>query len=260
MMTLSPATTVPSFSTPTIDVDVGTVHVWSLPLDAPSSRIAALWRLLSSTEQARAARLRIDRARDQFVVRRGMLRVILGHYLGRRPVELDFQYGPYGKPELAPSANDRSLTFNLSDSYGIALYAVTRDCTLGVDVEQVREHRRHVELADRYFAVAEREELHRLPARARRRAFYNGWTRKEAYVKAIGTGLVTRLDSFAVTLAPGSPARLLTHAPAIRGQWTLASLDTIPGWAAALVVAGDCERIVHRPWAEHGQGSANGSI
>src|SRR5262249_35425066 len=150
----------------------------------------------------RASRLRIDSARDEFVVRRGLLRVILGSYVGCAPDELDFQYGPYGKPELSRSTGVGSLTFNLSVSRGLVLYALTREREVGVDVERVRDGIPHAGLARRFFSAAEREEMRRLPAGATIRGFFNGWTRKEAYVKAIGTGLVTRLDSFTVTLAP----------------------------------------------------------
>jgi 4'-phosphopantetheinyl transferase len=161
-----------------------------------------------------------------------------------------FQYGACGKPALHPATSDGSLTFNLSYSRGLALYAVTRRQEVGVDVEHVRGRLPHADLANRYFSAPEREELLRLPARSTMQGFFNGWTRKESCVKALGTGLVTRLDSFAVTLTPGEPARLLT-APQTAGgprRWTLASLDTIPGYAAAVTVAGDCERILHRPW------------
>lgn len=232
----------------TIDIDIGTVHVWSLSVASFLDQVPVLEPLLSTSERARAFRLRIDAARDAFVVRRGLLRVILGRYLDRAPDELDFQYGDYGKPWVSHRNGDASLTFNLSVSHGLVLYAVTRDREIGVDVERVRGGLPHVGLANRFFAAAEREELRRLPADAVIRGFFNGWTRKEAYVKAIGTGLVTRLDSFAVSLTPGAPARLDAPAPAGGGRWTITSLDEFAGYAAALVVAGDCERIVHRAW------------
>jgi len=237
----------------TIDIDIGSVHVWSLSIWSLLGQVPALEPLLSPAERARASRLRIDIARDAFVVRRGVLRVLLGQYLGRAPEELEFQYGPYGKPEFSPSCGDGSLTFNLSVSHGLVLYAVARDRELGVDVERVRDGLPHAGLANRYFSIGEREELRRLPSAAVIDGFFNGWTRKEAYVKAIGTGLVTRLDSFTVTLTPGAPARLQAPPRMDGGRpWTLTSLDTIPGYAAALVTAGDCDRIVHRPWPPHG--------
>lgn len=185
----------------------------------------------------------MDRDRDRFIVRRGLLRVILGRYVGCHPGELEYQYGEYGKPELPGW-----LRFNLSSSRGLALYALARDRELGVDVERMRDDLRHADLADRYFSTAEREELRTLPAGVAMRAFFNGWTRKEAYVKALGTGLVTRLDSFTVSLTPGAPARLLAPHVSDGRRWTLLSLDVMPGHAAALAVAGGCGRVLQRHW------------
>jgi 4'-phosphopantetheinyl transferase len=244
-----------------ITLDVGTVHVWSARLDPPASQLPQLERLLSSSERARARRLRIDRDREQFVVRRGLLRTILGRYLGIAPKELAFERGLYGKLALDSRTADGSLSFNLSYSHGLALYAVARDQEVGVDVERLRDRLLHVELAERYFSAPERAELRGLPGDSTARGFFNGWTRKEAYIKALGTGLFTRLDSFAITLTPGEPVKLVSpHAPARRGArpWTLASLDSIPGYAAALTVAGEYDRMVLRPWpsaADTGQGA-----
>jgi 4'-phosphopantetheinyl transferase len=229
---------------------VGTVHVWSAQLDVPPSQLQALARLLSSGETERAARLRIDRDRRQFVARRGLLRVILGRYAGSAPEDLSFQYGEYGKPSLEAGTADPSLSFNLSYSHGVALYAIARAREVGVDIERVREEMRHTELAERYFSAGERAELRTLPAGSVPRGFFNGWTRKESYVKALGTGLVTRLDRFSVSLTPGEPARVLAPHAADAGveSWTLMSLDTMPGCAAALTIAGSCDCVVLGSW------------
>lgn len=242
-----------------VDIDVGEVHVWTVILDEYRGQLAELRSLLSPTELTRAGRLRTAAAGDHLVIRRGLLRVILAPYLCRAPRDVSFHYGDYGKPELAPGAGDRSVTFNVSVSHGVALYAVTRGRAVGVDVERMRDGMAHAGLAERYFSAAERTELGRLPAGDVAAAFFAGWTRKEAYVKALGTGLRTRLDGFAVSLAPGVPARLLAPSPGDVRRWTLAGLDTVPGWAAALAVAGDCERIVNRPWPA-GQAFAMGAV
>jgi 4'-phosphopantetheinyl transferase len=229
---------------PKIALDVGTVHVWSASLDPPAEQVRSLESLLSTAERERAARLRIDRDRRQFTVRRGLLRSILGRYLDRPGNELVFQYTELGKPSLDPRTWDGSVRFNLSYSFGLALYAVARDVELGVDVERLRTTVPYAAMATRYFAAAECAELERLPVADRERGFFNCWTRKEAYVKALGTGLVTALDSFTVNLTPGVPAELRHGEPG----WTLTDLDAPPGYAAAIAVAGAYDRITQGEW------------
>lgn len=244
---------------PRLDVEAGSVHVWTASLDQPDSRLVALEALLSSDERARGARLRRDIDRQRFVARRGLLRVILGSYLGCAPEEIALRRGFFGKPELAPSTSDGSLTFNLSYSHEIAMFAVGREQEIGVDVERQRTALLHAELANRYFSAPERVELRKLPADSVATGFFNGWTRKEAYIKAIGTGLFTRLDSFAVTLTPGEPVRLRTPAPDRPGRWSLTSLDAVPGYAAALTVEGECGPILNRHWPESWTPAAQGA-
>lgn len=232
------------FAPSPIALDVGAVHVWSASLDPPSEEMGNMESLLSPAERERASRLRIDRDRRQFVVRRGLLRAILGRYLDRPGGELGFQYGEFGKPSLDPRTSDGSLRFNLSYSFGVAFYAVARDVEIGVDVERLRNTVPHSAMAARYFAPAECAELERLPAEEQVQGFFNCWTRKEAYVKALGTGLVTALNSFTVNLTPGQPAVLRSDEPG----WALTDLDAVPGYAAAIAVAGAYDHITQGEW------------
>jgi 4'-phosphopantetheinyl transferase len=249
MITHCAPPTTASAPTGRITLDVGTVHVWSAQLDCPPSRVRTLAPLLSSGERERAQRLRLDRDRTHFVVRRGLLRIILGRYVGAPPETIAFQYGEWGKPAIEQGSGV-PLGFNLSYSHGLALYAIARGREVGVDIERVRDGMPHADLAERYFSAPERAELRRLPAGSVASGFFNGWTRKESYVKALGTGLVTRLDSFSVSLTPGEPAELLSahDAATAADGWTLANLDAPPGHSAAITIAGSCERIVQRSW------------
>ena len=215
------------------------VHVWQAALVAGGLDAEALARLLSPDEMGRADRFRFAEGHNRFVVARGLLRVLLGRYLGAGPAELRFRYGPHGKPGL-DAPHEQDLRFNLSHSGNRVLYAFTRGREVGIDVEAIRWERDHGSLAERFFAPAEAAALRALPAPARLAAFYAGWTRKEAYMKARGTGIALGLSRFQVSLAPDEPAALLhvEGEPDEPARWSLTPIDAGPGYAAALAVEG----------------------
>lgn len=199
-----------------------------------------LWQFLVPGEQARAERFIFPKDRTHFVVARGLLRVLLGRYLQRYPQHLYFDYGPHGKPELAPDTGDGSLHFNVSHSHGLALYAITRQRDIGVDVEHVRPGFAEEHIAERFFSPREVAVLRALPVALQSTAFFACWTRKEAFIKARGDGLSLPLDQFDVAFAPGKPAALLytawdSHEAA---RWTLRDLAPGVGYMGAVAVAG----------------------
>lgn len=216
------------------------VHVWRAHLDLPSHRLPRLARLLSPDEVRRGERFFFEADRRRFIVARGVLRMILGRYLGLSPVELCFCYGPHGKPELAPEHGDGRLHFNLAHSHGLALYAVTYDRQVGIDVEYMRPHLASRAVAERFFAPEEVERLASLPEKSQGEAFFCCWTRKEAYIKARGDGLVLPLDRFSVSVVPDEdPVQLHTPGnPAEAMRWCLRGLDAGAGYAAAVAVEG----------------------
>jgi 4'-phosphopantetheinyl transferase len=213
------------------------VHVWRLTLRQPQECLERLNRTLAPDERDRAERFYFDRHRERFVAARGLLRVILGLYLCRQPESVHFRYGTYGKPALAVCD---PLHFNLSHSGDAALLGVTRVRELGVDLEQVRPRPYLEDIARRFFAPAEVAALAALASEDRELAFFNCWTRKEAFIKAGGEGLSRPLDQFTVSLRPGEPARLLEVAgdPDEASRWTLHSLAPWPGFVACLAVRG----------------------
>jgi 4'-phosphopantetheinyl transferase len=218
------------------------VHVWRIALDPSAAEVAASATLLSPDERERAARFRFDADRRRYTVARAALRRLLGRYLERPPAGLHFDYGAYGKPFLPDAGR---LRFNLSHSGELALLGVALGRELGVDVE--RESDRHADagVARRFFAPEELAALEPLAADAWRRGFFACWTRKEAYVKALGAGFQVPLDAFAVTIAPDAPARLVAarHDPAELRRWTLASLEPAEGYAGAVAVEGSGWRL-----------------
>ncbi|MBN1217796.1 MAG: 4'-phosphopantetheinyl transferase superfamily protein [Anaerolineae bacterium] len=216
------------------------VHVWRAELDVPPERVNSLQQILSPDERARAERFHFQTDRDHFVVAHGLLRTILTRYLDLDPAQLRFNYGPYGKPTLTNGLGQEILEFNMSHAHGLALYGVTRGRRIGIDLEYVRIDFAYERIAERFFSAQEFAELCILPEAVKPRAFFNGWTRKEAYIKARGDGLSFPLHKFNVSLTPGKPAKLLSvlEDACEASRWLLCELEPGPGYVAALAVEG----------------------
>jgi 4'-phosphopantetheinyl transferase len=175
---------------PTSDI----VHVWRVSIgDSPVASLAAL---LSEEECARAARFVFDRDRGQFIAVRGWLRRLLGEYLNRSPRDIRFALGSHGKPMLADG--DDNLYFNVSHSRDVGLLAFCRGREIGIDVEQADGGAGIDDLARSCFSTTEQESLRLLRGNARVDRFFQLWTAKEAYIKAIGRGLSIPLQDFTV--------------------------------------------------------------
>ena len=228
------------------------IQVWRMNLDRPASEVQELRGVLSEDETARAARFVFDRHRARFIVGRASLRRILARYLGQAPERLNFGYGHRGKPFLKTGSDGNRLRFNLSHSGELALLAVIRARRIGVDVERIREVREHLRLAGRYFAPGEVAAIRALPPEVQYQAFFNCWTRKEAYIKALGTGLACPLDGFEVSLTPGTPAALLrvNDDPNASSEWFMKALDPGPGYVGALALKGAGYRVTFWEWGE----------
>lgn len=216
------------------------IHIWCACIDLPSLQVQQLAQILSEDELKRAERFYFEQHRNRFIVRRGILRTILSRYLSMEPNQLQFDYGSRGKPTLAETCGGDKLRFNLSDSHGFALYAVTGDRDLGVDIEQIRSIEDAEQIAKRFFSPQEYAVLRDLAPSQKQAAFFNCWTRKEAYVKAVGDGLSLPLDGFDVSLSPGEPARLLSIKgdPQSAAHWFLQDLNPVPGYVGAIAVEG----------------------
>ncbi|HEY2645581.1 MAG TPA: 4'-phosphopantetheinyl transferase superfamily protein [Candidatus Acidoferrales bacterium] len=211
------------------------IHVWSAALEREENIISQLESTLSLEEKARADRFHFARDRNRFVVARALLRELLGGYLHHAPEGLEFSYGQHGKPELSGAYGSSGLSFNLSHSSGLVVYAIANGRNLGIDVEHTRANSAGDGIAERYFSASEVSDLQSLPPEARVDGFFRCWTRKEAYLKATGMGLHIPLDSFAVSLAPGKPAEFLSG---VDHRWHLAAFDPGEGYLAALAYDG----------------------
>jgi 4'-phosphopantetheinyl transferase len=216
-----------------LSLESGAVHVWRISLEQPDEVRERFPLTLEPDELERASRFYFEKHRRHFLVGRAFLRDVIARYLYEKPENLRFVYGAYGKPSLAC---EQTVRFNMSHSHEVALLAVTRDVEVGVDVEHVRADFATEDIARRYFSRAEVNAFNLLPPEEQVAAFFRCWTRKEAYIKAIGKGLSQPLDAFDVTLGPGEQAALLHVAEDDASRWSMSDIDVGAGYAGALAV------------------------
>lgn len=201
----------------------GVIHLWSIDLDAEGRP-----EMLSRDEQARAERFHFDIHRKRYITGRSALRSLLARYIAG---PISFTYTPAGKPTL-PGAG---ISFNLAHSGQFAIAGVTRETALGVDIEVPRAFPDLDQLAEFSFSAGEAARWRNLAENQKLAGFYRCWTRKEAYLKATGEGIATRLKTFEVAFEDGEPPRILKGA---EGAWTLLDISEEPVHFAAIAYAG----------------------
>ena len=211
------------------------VHVWAVQLDRDASAIREMATLLDDDERDRASRFRRRVDRDRFIVAHGVLRRVLGRYLRKPAHSLHFRRDRFGKPSLAHRTD---VTFNLAHADAVALIAVTTGRPVGVDVERVTALDDAFDVAEICFSPAERRALHAVPAGQVSDTFFNCWTRKEAFIKAVGTGLSAPLKAFEVSLEPDTPARLcrVSGSARVAAAWSMEALRPAAGYVGAVAV------------------------
>jgi 4'-phosphopantetheinyl transferase len=221
------------------------VQLWRVDLEAIGADESRWQMVLSADESTRAARFHFSRDRQRFVASRALLRIILAGYLATDASSLSFSYSKNGKPALGPAHAGSDLTFNVSHSGGIALFAFTRQREIGVDVEQVRGDFDVEAIARRFFSAREQKQLADLQNEKKFEAFFRCWTRKEAYIKATGEGLSLPLHQFDVSILPDASEALLSTRPdnSVAALWSLREIPAGPGYVAALCVSGHAWRL-----------------
>ncbi len=226
------------------------IHVWRVFLTQTASGVQSLQQTLSKDERIKAERFHFQKHREQFIVSRGALRSILSRYLDINPGTLRFSYNLYGKPYLVANQGATTLDFNLSHSEGIALIAITKNRDIGIDIEQIRTNFPCQPIAEKFFSTLENSVLLSLPENLQHQAFFTCWTRKEAYIKAVGKGLSIPLNRFDVTLAPGEPAALLhvQDNPDEASRWFFIELTPGSDYVAAVAVEGYCSSLQCWQW------------
>jgi 4'-phosphopantetheinyl transferase len=222
----------------TVPVAAGVGEIVVVRLDVVPDAVSGFRAMLSHDERLRADRFAFDRDRRRFMVARATLRALLAQRLGILSRSVELQYGPHGKPSLARRCATMDLRFNVSHSEEVAVYAFAQGREVGVDVEAIRDLPDADGVAARFFSRKEHDAYLALEPCDRPLGFFNCWTRKEAFIKALGTGLHHPLGNFDVTLAPGAPAKILSvdGTPGEACGWTLESFSPAPGFVAALVI------------------------
>jgi 4'-phosphopantetheinyl transferase len=231
------------------------IHVWHISLRPTESRLSQLGASLSPEECARAERLAFEDARGRFIAAHGMLRTIIGRYVNEPPRALTFTAGPHGKPSLAgPRGAVENVRFNLTHSHDVALIAVAHNREVGIDLERIRDSVDSLKLAERFFTPNEFERLQQLPENQANRLFFTLWTCKEAYLKAIGTGLSVDLDRCEVLPVPEElVARVRLLGESIpRNDCLVRILSLGPDYVGAVAAEGEGWRVSHREWPEPG--------
>jgi 4'-phosphopantetheinyl transferase len=215
--------------------ETGEVHVWRIELDSPAIGLKSMDATLSDGEREKANSFRSTQIRERWVAARGALRYILAAYVRSKPHSLLFQTGRYGKPFLSwPVTN---TPFNISHTGGLALLAISSQGCIGVDAEVIQSTVEVEKISRRFFTALEADEILSLAPEARLAAFFACWTRKEAFVKAIGKGLYAPIDQFRVTVRPEEVPQLVSTGWYESSRWSLADVGE-QGIAATIAVDG----------------------
>lgn len=228
------------------------VHLWCSSLLLNSRALNRLKLTLSADELERANRFHFRNHQCSFIVGRGILRSIIADYLQTRPKEIRFRYNAHGKPSIADVSSHSEINFNLSHSHGLAVYAFTRRREIGIDIERLRSNLSFQKIAKRFFTTEEFENLNSLPHDEYIDGFFGLWTQKEAYIKAMGTGLSIPLNRFSVTVKKDQTVRVneIRIKSNEEGSWSILSLKPKRGYVGALAVEGKSLTIKHWTWSE----------
>jgi len=223
-----------------LQLNRGEVHIWRLWLDILPREVESLQAALSKSETERAEKFHFQKDRNRFVAAHSYTRWILGRYLKLPPEQILITFNEYGKPELDHINHLGAFKFNLSHSDSVGLFAVTNEMRLGVDVERIMYKDNIEEIAQRFFSAEEVEQLLAQPASQRGEAFFRCWTRKEAYIKAIGGGMSIPLNQFEVTFVSGVPPQIIQIGGdrSEAARWALHHIHPGEEYVGALAVEG----------------------
>ena len=223
------------------------MDVWRSDIDLPQDKLDYYQAMLCADELERAARFKFDNKRREYIVTRGLLREALAVLLKTPAQEIQLTYTAENKPVLETRGQQQQLVFNATHSHGQALVAASLNRQLGIDIEKIRDDVEYEKLAQRYFSENEQQALQAY-AGDKQAAFFATWTRKEAFVKAVGKGIAFGLSEFDVTVDPQLEPQML----ATRWQaddvhnWFMASLPVAENYQAC--VAADGGEIRLRLW------------
>ncbi len=216
------------------------VHIWRLNLKQLDLHALSFASILSDREKMRAGSFHFKKNKKRFIIGRGILRIILGFYLDIKPELLEFLYGPYGKPQLNEKNYNETIQFNLTHSHELALCAFTRGRRLGIDLEYITNIPDLKVITTHIFSRRENKKFKKIPKNKKLNAFLKCWTVKEAYSKAIGTGLTELYKQFnlSFSLKISTSKRKIKIYIKKTSNWSLMSFAPLPDYTASLVVEG----------------------
>ncbi len=216
-----------------MDFERDELHIWQISLIQSRDTIETLANHLDENERAKAEKFRFETDRLNYVISHGARREILAKYLKCVPNAIKFKKNYYGKPFLRE--NKKKIYFNLSHSHEIALLAVAKKRRIGVDIEAIRTNFDVINIAEQFFSTPEIEILQSIPGNLRTKAFFDCWTRKEAFIKAVGRGLSYPLKEFSVAFSPFERAQLISleNIYIKPENWRIIELNIADNYAAA---------------------------
>lgn len=221
------------------------IEILAARLATSADAYAVAEAVLTETEIDRRNRIIAEGARHQHALSRALLRCLLGERLGIAPQDVDLTTTARGKPQLGARHSASNLCFNVSHSEDVAIFGFVQGCDIGVDVERLRLIDRADKIAARFYSDSEFADYLALEERDRALGFMNCWTRKEAFIKAVGEGLFLPLESFDVSLAPTDTPRLVRVPNGHPNDWSLVSFRPFPNFVAAAVVNVSAPRPVY---------------
>jgi 4'-phosphopantetheinyl transferase len=230
-------------------LEAGEVHIWTTQSNPQDTSLASLHSLLSPSEVAAANRFVFDHSRKAYVFAHGVLRQILGGYVDLSPEEIRFEQTRFGKPFLAGPHDQARVRFNMSHSGDAVLVAITRDRHIGADIERIRPLD-FAGIVNSHFTAQECAFIRNQPTEKQQNAFFTCWTRKEAFIKAVGKGLSIPLNTFDVCIPSGQTGRKLTapnEAPDVESWW-LTDVIVPLGYAGAIAIEGRLVEVVYKTW------------
>ncbi|NOQ35021.1 MAG: 4'-phosphopantetheinyl transferase superfamily protein [Methylococcaceae bacterium] len=176
------------------------IHLWfTFPNKITDKNLLLNYQqFLADEERERWQRFHFEKHQHQYLITRALVRTTLSRYADVNPKEWQFSKNKYGKPAIKNPSSE--LCFNLSNTETLIVCAVSKQQDMGVDVESMQHKSSTVEIAQRFFAKQEVEELLSVPKAKQRQRFFQYWTLKEAYIKAKGMGLYLPLEQFAFSI------------------------------------------------------------
>lgn len=214
--------------------DQCTIDIWTISLKGSTEELQVAQHLLSAEEQTRVKRLRFQAHQERTILALAQRRRILARYLNQPPKSIVFSVGPYGKPYIL----DHPIHFNLTHSHELALLAVSKETEVGIDIEYWRPRINIDGLVKKVFTRNEQETFLALAESQQTASFYQVWTSKEAFVKALGKGLYHPLAAIEVVVTPTLPPEILhTSGETMElKNYALRAVSVPPHYTAHLVV------------------------